>query len=417
MNAQNLNGGVRITPSAWARNVPKRPSASTTAIAHRPIASSRRNGSGSGLSVMPGRGGRAPARLAPTAVAVLPPLEPAHGPLDVLVAEVLADRAEPTEDGPGAVDVVHTPASVPRPVVPLRVAEEVERALRRLELAVVAERAEELEAASRQVLRRGIEQRAVVGERDVVEVEALVVRIERRPASVLPLHAEEPAEAALLREPRRIGVEPVDLLERHEHHRGVIEVRIEVVVVLERPAARPDVRPFHLPVTRDENLAVDEPLRRAAKRRVRGREAALDQRVDRERGVPHGGRAGLIVELLVRLDRERLDLLDLPEHQRVVVGVAEHAHREDRDRHRRVDPAAAAGHGEPLLEPHARRLDRALAERACGEALPDLEAVVDGDEEVLPESGPPPDGFGTRGERRARFSPRPGPKPAHPRGG
>src|SRR5256886_13607618 len=151
----------------------------------------------------------APARLAPAAVAVLPPLEPAYGPLDVLMAQVLADRAEPTEDGPGAVDVVHTPASVPWPVVPLRVAEEVERALRRLELSVVAERAEELEAASRQVLRRGIEQRAVVGERDVVKVEALVIRVERPPAAVLPLHAEEPAEAALLREPRRIGVDPV----------------------------------------------------------------------------------------------------------------------------------------------------------------------------------------------------------------
>src|SRR2546430_9141841 len=34
-------------------------------------------------------------------------------------------------------------------------------------------------------------------------------------------------------------------------------------------------------------------------------EAALDQRVDRERGVPHGGRAGLVVELFVRLDRDR----------------------------------------------------------------------------------------------------------------
>src|SRR5256885_6728587 len=54
------------------------------------------------------------------------------------------------------------------------------------------------------------------------------------------------------------------------------------------------------------------------------------------------------------------------------VGVAEQAHREDRVGHRGVDAAEAAGDGEPLLEPHARRLDRTLAERTRGEALPDL---------------------------------------------
>src|SRR5439155_1389645 len=183
--------------------------------------------------------GVALARLAPAPVTVLVTLEPAHRSLDVFVTQVLADRAEPAEDGPGAVDVVHTPASVPGAVVPLRVTEEVERTLRRLEIAPVPERAEE--------------------------------------------------------------------------------------------------------------LAIDEPLRRTAQRRVLGREAALDQRVDREPGVPHRRRARLVVERVVRLDPKRLDLLELAEDQRVVVGVADQAHREDRVGHRGVDAAEAAGDGEPLL--------------------------------------------------------------------
>src|SRR2546429_132242 len=219
INAQNLNGGVRITPAA---------------------------------------------RLAPAAVPVLPLLEPTHRPLDVLVAQILADRAEPPEDGPGAVDIVHAPAPVPRPVVPLRVAEEVERALRRLEVTAVAERAEELEATPGQVFGRRVEQGAVVGEGNVVEVEPLVVGIEGRPAAVLALHAEKPAEPALLRQPRGVGVEPADLLERHQHHPGVVEVRVEVVAVLERPAARLQGWSLHLPITRNEDLTVDEPLRRAS---------------------------------------------------------------------------------------------------------------------------------------------------------
>src|SRR5438445_9772921 len=53
-------------------------------------------------------------------------------PYTTLFRSIFADRAEPAEDGPGAVDVVDAPAPVPRPVVSLRVAEEVERALRRL---------------------------------------------------------------------------------------------------------------------------------------------------------------------------------------------------------------------------------------------------------------------------------------------
>src|SRR5207247_2520215 len=258
--------------------------------------------------------GVALARLAPAPVTVLVTLEPAHRSLDVFVTQVLADRAEPAEDGPGAVDVVPPRGAVPGAVVPLRVTEEVERTLRRLESAPVPKRAEELEAAPGQVLRRRVEQGAVVGERNVVEVEAVVVGIERRPAPVLALHAEEPAEPALLRQSHGVPVEPADLLERHQDHRGVVEVRVEVVVVLERPAAGPDVGPLHLPVTRDEDLATDEPL------------------------------------------------------------------------------------------------DRTLAERTRGEALPDLEAVVHGDEDVLPEELPPAERLGHAREAEARLLPRLGPE-------
>src|SRR5256885_15768844 len=86
------------------------------------------------------------------------------------------------------------------------------------------------------------------------------------------------------------------------------------------------------------------------------------------------------------------------------VGVAEQAHREDRVGHRGVDAAEAAGDGEPLLEPHARRLDRALAERTRGEALPDLEAVVHCDEDVLPEELPPAERLGHAPEAEGRLS-------------
>src|SRR5262245_39360019 len=94
------------------------------------------------------------AGLAPAAVAVLVALEPADRALHVFVTGIHADGGEPAQHRPGSVDVVHTPAAVPRSVVALGVAQEVDRALRGLEVLPVAERAEELEATTRQVFRR-----------------------------------------------------------------------------------------------------------------------------------------------------------------------------------------------------------------------------------------------------------------------
>src|SRR5262249_43398722 len=135
------------------------------------------------------------ARLAPAAVGVLVPLEPPDGALHVLLARVLADRAEPPEPRPRAIDGVDAPPPVPGPVVPLRVPQELEAAPRRLAVARVTIRAEQLEAASGQVFGRGVEERAVVREGNVVQIEAVVVGVERAPATVETLHAEHPAEA------------------------------------------------------------------------------------------------------------------------------------------------------------------------------------------------------------------------------
>src|SRR5438874_2600921 len=265
MNARSLNGGVTMATSASTKNVPKRPSESTTEMVRPPTASNGRSAGASGRSAMHaavdsqrperevrrvqvvlevedareagavpervlpraigvlgsqeildaarhGGAGRAPRReeaeerpgglarrrfagagervvvvalagLAPAAVLVLVALEPAHRALHVLVPRVLADGGQAAQHRPGAVDVVHAPAAVPRAVVLLRVAEELDRALGRLEVLAVAERAQELEAAAGQVFGRGIAQGSVIGGRDVVEVETSVVGVERGPTA------------------------------------------------------------------------------------------------------------------------------------------------------------------------------------------------------------------------------------------
>ena len=248
--------------------------------------------------------------------------------------------------------------------------------------------------AAGEVLRGRVEERPVVGERDVVEEEPLLVGVERRPAAVLALHAEEPAEPALDR-PGAAGRRPGARsgASAISDHRGVVEVRVEGVVVLERPAAglRACGR-LTCQSPGSSDLAVQQPVRGAdaAPGGRRGR-PTLEQRVDRERGVPHGRHARLARGSASRLlDAERLDLLELPGDQRVVVGVAEEPHRQDprspwRGRCRRGRPGTA-------IRASSQSCAASMARPAPGagaEALPHLEEAVDADEEVLPRQRAP----------------------------
>src|SRR2546425_10922704 len=327
------------------------------------------------------------ARLAPPSVRVLVQLQPPHGALDVLVLEALPDGREPPEHGPGPVDVVHAPAPEPRAVVALRAADERQRAARRLEVAPVPHRPHQLESTTGEIFRRRVEERAVVGEGDVVEVQLVVVRVERGPATVSALHAEEPAEPALLG--RSHPFEAAHLLERHQHHRAVVEVGIEVVGVLERPAARLYPPSPCLPVARYEDLAFEQPLGGPAQRWIVGRAPAFEERSHRQRRVPYGRRTWLVGQLFLVLDRERLHFLELADHEGMVVRVPEQSHGENRIRHRRIDAAEAARHHEALLQPEAGRLERAPAERAGRGTPPNLEGIGAGDEEALPQEAAP----------------------------
>src|SRR2546422_10813715 len=72
--------------------------------------------------------------------------------------------------------------------------EKIDRSLSGLEVLPITERAEQLEPAPRQVLRRRIEQRAVVGEGDVVQIEAVVFGVGGGPAPPSAPHAAGPAQ-------------------------------------------------------------------------------------------------------------------------------------------------------------------------------------------------------------------------------
>ena len=89
-------------------------------------------------------------------------------------------------------------------------------------------------------------------------------------------------------------------IHRHHHDRGVVEVGIIGIVVLEGPAAGAHVRPLHRPVALDvQHLPRLQPVEALLGRRQRLLAAGLEQRMTGQRGVPHRRDAGLAIGLVL----------------------------------------------------------------------------------------------------------------------
>src|ERR671933_545158 len=103
---------------------------------------------------------------------------------------------------------------------------------------------------------------AEVAERDAVEPELVVVDVEGAPAAARGLHADDPVEAALHR-----LFAAIERPERERDDGGVVDVRVEVVLELEGPAAGRQVGPAYGPIALDRHLFLEEPIPRGAQRR------------------------------------------------------------------------------------------------------------------------------------------------------
>ena len=126
---------------------------------------------------------------------------------------------------------------------------------------------QERHAARGDIGGRRIEQSAMIGERDVVQIEMRVLRLERAPAAVGRLHADDPFAC-----PRdRLGMRRIAVaMQQHADHRRVVDIRVVRIGVLERPPARPQPGPAHRPVAdhvQDLPLAQPGARRRWCRRR------------------------------------------------------------------------------------------------------------------------------------------------------
>ena len=179
--------------------------------------------------------------------------------------------------------------------------------------------------------------RAEVAEGDLVEPLRVVVGVEGAPAAVGGLHAGHPAAGAL------DGGPPVaELLEGERDDRRVVDVRIEVVVVLEGPAAGLDPRPPDCPVPALADLLGDEPVCRLLERRLLRRHVGGAEGKQREAGVPDRRLARLGAQPVSLLDHETIPARKPAAHVGRLEPVAAARERDQRPDPGRLDPAPRA---------------------------------------------------------------------------
>ena len=174
-----------------------------------------------------------------------------------------------------------------------------------------------------------------------------------------------------------LGIGMAGAAQGQRDHRGVVDVGVVDVRVLERPTAAGQVRPPHGPVAGDVgDLTVKQPLGRAHERRIAGLQAGVGQRDQRQRGVPHRRLARLQPSLLGLLDGERVEAVEAGAHHRMVERIPLQVKRHQRVHPRRLDPAPAAVGLLALDDPALGRAQAQPPQRPHRVALVDAQHLV-----------------------------------------
>ena len=208
------------------------------------------------------------------------------------------------------------------------------------------------------------------------------------------LHRQRPAQARCDRATLGRVVGQRDAVQRHQHHRRVIDVGIDIVVELEGPAAGGRVGVLHLPVAAAEDLLLQHPFARPDERgMVRGEPGVL-QRDRGQAGVPDGRQAGLGPQHARRvgagLAGERLLAREVAEarqpllHDGMVERIAQGAQGQQRVDPGRLDAGPGAVGLLAVEQPALGRAQRPMMQRSHVVALQHAQDAVQAREEARP---------------------------------
>ena len=246
--------------------------------------------------------------LSPAAVRVLDGDQPVGRLAHARIGRVEAGRVQRAQRRPRAIDIVDAPAAEPAAVRHLLASEIIQPGAHGGTLHRVAKLGHHADAAGADIGRRRVEQRAVIGKGNVVEVVIDVVGVEGAPAAILTLQSHGPLGAA--RHGLVIAIARAELAPRaihgHDDDRRIVQIRIMGVAILEGPTAGTHLGaplgPIALHLQLLQRLQPGEPTPRGGHCLLG---AHLHHGVGDERGVPDRRDAGLAVGLVLA-DHQKL---------------------------------------------------------------------------------------------------------------
>ena len=254
------------------------------------------------------------AGFAPAAIVVLAALQPIASAQNPVLRHVLADGAQTAQHLPGAVNVIHAPAAIPRAVVFLGLDQISNRASHRLAVPDRSRCNRTTRACARSDRCRSDRESRCDRRRACLRANGVVTSLSNAaqpPSRHWKLSCQASARSKDFVE--RLSIVRLNQAQRHQHHRGVVRVRIINVVVFERPAARFGMRIVHRPIAAEsELLCSTSHVGRFLQRRMFGGQAGFGQSDDVDRRVPNRRKAGLNAEIFRIIDEQSREILSPP---------------------------------------------------------------------------------------------------------
>src|SRR5262249_5461457 len=132
----------------------------------------------------------------PAAVVVLAALEPVAPAQNPVLSHIFADCPQAAPHLPCAIDVIHSPSSVPQAILILNSDHISDRIVNACRVAIEPDVSEQLERSRSHVTAGGIENRIVIRKRHIFQPRSRHVLVEGRPAAIATLETELPPKRA-----------------------------------------------------------------------------------------------------------------------------------------------------------------------------------------------------------------------------
>ena len=224
----------------------------------------------------------------------------------------------------------------------------------------------------------------MVGKRHVLEHHAVVVLVERRPSAIAALHGQNPVDRPLLGLALIAPIRMLHAAQTKTNHRAIIHIRIKLVVEFEVPATRLSRRILYLPVTHTPHLLLQNPVGALDHARIGLVNAALAQRKQRIRRIPHRRHSRLHAERIAFFDPKLLKLIHCANHLRVIHGIPQATHGDDGIHHGGENRSQTIALFEMFQHPLLSLLQRNRAQRAHVNALKPVRHPVQHQKEIAP---------------------------------